>query len=160
MERLVTALLFLGIISFGFIFPDSLGDHDKMVHFAAHFGMSFLISCFIYAFSRIKLNLRKGSSYFLLFSITLVAGSIYKWMELVSQGKLATFRLSALFGVSGFYTSMSQNISGILATLLMITYFFGRWNSISSLPFIDRVNGNNRSIGVNYGRNLVQDLGS
>jgi hypothetical protein len=154
-EKGLKAILFLGIIYFGFMFPDSLGDHDKMVHFAAHFGMSFLISCFIYAFSRLKLNLKKSSSYFLVVGITLIAGSIYKWMELISQGRLSSFQVSKLFEVSGFYTSMSQNISGIFASLLLITYFFGKWNSISSLAFVEGVNGNNRSVGVNYRRNLV-----
>jgi hypothetical protein len=153
-------VLFPGIICFGIIFPDSLGDHDKMVHFAAHFGMSFLISRLINAFSRLKLNLKKGSSYFLLAGITVVAGSAYKWMELVSQGKPASFQVGKLSEVSGYYSSMSQNISGILATLLMIRYFFGNPNRISSLTLIKGVNRNNRSVGVDQGRNLVHLLGS
>lgn len=153
-------VMFSGVIYFGFIFPDSLGDHDKMVHFAAHFGMSFLISCLIYAFSRVKLNLKKTSSYLLVIVIPLVAGSIYKWMELISQGKLASFEVGKLFQVSGYYTSMSQNISGILATLLMIRYFLRSRNRISSLTLVKEVNRNNRSIGIDQGRNLIHDLGS
>jgi hypothetical protein len=159
-DRIVMLLLLTGVIGFGFIFPDSLGDHDKMVHFAAHFGMSFLISWIIYVFSRLKLNLKKSSSYFLLIGITLVAGSAYKWMELISQGKLTTFDPGKLFQVSGYYTSMSQNLSGILATLLMISYFLRTRNRLISLGLVKRVNRNNGTRRINQGRDLVQDLRS
>ena len=153
-------ILLCGIGCFGFVFPDSLGDHDKMVHFAAHFGMSFLIACLIYAFSRLTLKLGKTSSYFLLIGITLIAGSVYKWMELISQGKLASFQVGKLFEVSGYYTSMSQNMSGILTALLMIGYFFDRKRKISSLTFVKGIHGDDRSIRVDHSRNLIQDLGS
>jgi hypothetical protein len=157
-NKIIIAILLVGMVFFGFILPDSLGDHDKMVHFAAHFGMSFLISCLIYAFSRYKLHLKIASSYFLVIGITLVLGSVYKWMELISQGKLASFQVSKLFQVSGYYTSMSQNISGILATFLMFTYFFRKAARIPSLTFVNRVNGNNHPVGIDNRRNLAQDF--
>jgi len=154
-NKIVLGTLLVGMVFFGFIFPDSLRDHDKMVHFAAHFGMSFLISCLIYAFSRFKLHLKITSSYFLVIAITLVLGSLYKWMELITQGKLISFQVGKLFEISGYYTSMSQNISGILATFLMITYFFGKARRMASLTLVNRVDGNNHPIGIDHRRNLI-----
>jgi hypothetical protein len=125
-DRLLPWILVFGIFYFGFVFPAVPPGHDKVVHFAAHFGMSFLISCLVYAFCILKLNLRKGIANWLLVLVTLLVGSVYKLMELVSEGLLSSFQLGKLLQLSGFYNSMSQNISGMLATLLMIHFFLGK----------------------------------
>lgn len=42
-EKLILVVLAAGIICFGILLPDSLSDHNKIVHFSAHFGMSFFL---------------------------------------------------------------------------------------------------------------------
>lgn len=123
MDGLIRLGLLLGIIYFGFVFPDSFSDHNKMVHFAAHVGMSFLVASFIYVVCNLKLRISKKNSYILLVMVTLVIGAVYKYLEIAGQGILHAYSLTTLLEITGVYTSMSQNTAGILAAILLIQYF-------------------------------------
>ena len=112
--------LLAGTICFGFILPDSTSDHTKLVHFAAHMGMSFLVACFSYVICTLILRIRKSASLTLLIGVTLVVGGIYKYFEIASMGLLQAYPLGPLLKATGCYTSMSQNISGLLAAILLI----------------------------------------
>ena len=116
-------LLSAGIICFGFVFPDSLSDHTKIVHFSAHFGMSFLVASCFYAIFTVKLQLNKKISYIILIAGTLVIGAMYKYWEIASQGLLGDLSFNTL---NGCLTSMFQNTSGLLAAILVIEYFLDR----------------------------------
>ena len=122
-DKIIFLLLAAGVVCFGFVLPDSLSDHDKIVHFSAHFGMSFLLASCFYALATIKLHVSKKISYSILISGTLVIGIIYKYWEIASQGILNNLSFNTLNGV---LTSMYQNMSGLLAAILVIEYFFDR----------------------------------
>lgn len=125
-DKLVLAFLAIGIICFGFLLPDSFSDHNKIVHFAAHFGMSFLIASILYAICSIKLRISKKTSYILLIASTLILGSLYKYLEIAGEGILHAYDFGTLLHVTGCYTSMSQNIAGLMAAILTIKYFFDK----------------------------------
>jgi hypothetical protein len=125
-DKLIIFSLVSGIICFGFILPDSISDHTKLVHFAAHFGMSFLILSCSYAFCSLQWHISRSGSYGLAILATLAFGSAYKYWEIASQGISQHFEFGQLLTITGVYTSMSQNLSGIFAALLIIHYFFGR----------------------------------
>jgi|SRR5580692_4895716 hypothetical protein len=120
--RIIRLALLAGIAYFGFIFPDSLSDHEKLLHFAAHVGMSFLAASFIYIICNIKFRLRKVPSLVILISTTTIIGIIYKYWEISSQESAHLYTFGDLLTVTGCYTSMSQNMAGILAAILMIEY--------------------------------------
>ncbi|MHA4807923.1 hypothetical protein ACX0G9_07445 [Flavitalea flava] len=122
-DGLIRLALLLGIVYFGFVFPDSFSDHNKMVHFAAHVGMSFLVASFMYVVCNLKLRISKKNSYILLVIVTLFIGAVYKYFEIAGQGLLHTYSLTTLLELTGVYTSMSQNTAGILAAILLIQYF-------------------------------------
>lgn len=115
-------LLLAGIVYFGFIFPDSLSDHTKMLHFCAHMGMSFFLASCVYVICNIMLHMRRKASLMMLTVITLVIGAIYKYFEIAGEGLLHSFSLGELLRVTGCYTSMSQNAAGMLAAILLIEY--------------------------------------
>ncbi|PWT73550.1 MAG: hypothetical protein C5B59_13160 [Bacteroidetes bacterium] len=123
-DGLVIFSLVAGIICFGFVFADSFSDHDKILHFSAHFGMSFMILSFTYAFCYLKWRMGKWSSYSVSILITLLIGSIYKIIEIWGMGLLHNYGLGRSLVISGCLTSLSQNIAGILAGMLIIQYFF------------------------------------
>lgn len=122
-DGFIRLALLLGIVYFGFVFPDSFSDHEKVVHFAAHVGMSFLMASFIFVVCSLKLRIGKKHSYLLLIIITLIIGAVYKYLEIAGQGILHTYSLMTLLEITGVYTSMSQNMAGILAAILLIQYF-------------------------------------
>ena len=124
-ERLVIFSLVSGIICFGFVFPDSTSDHNKMLHFAAHFGMSFLLLSISYAFLHLKWGFSRSGSQVLAIGFTVFVGCIYKYAEITSQGIANSFSFSQLLTLTGCYTSMSQNVAGIFAGMFIIHYFFG-----------------------------------
>lgn len=129
--RWVRAALLVGIVYFGFIFPDSLSDHQKILHFSAHVGMSFLVSTCIYVICSFTLRMSRTHSLIILSVLTLVIGAIYKYLEISSEGLLDGFHnysLGLLLKITGCYTSMSQNTAGLLAAILLIDY------TISYLP--------------------------
>lgn len=113
----------MGIIYFGFIFPDSLSDHTKLLHFAAHMGMSFFVASCIYVVCNLILRMKRATSMILLIVVTTIIGGIYKYLEISSQGMLRNdVNLGFLLRITGCYTSMSQNTSGLLAAILLIEY--------------------------------------
>jgi hypothetical protein len=112
-----------GVIMFGFILPGPLSDHDRLLHFCAHFGMSFLISYVVYSICAKKIGIAKATSFFLLVVTTLVVGLIYKYFEIQSFLPVQNLSLARFLVVTGFYISMSENLSGILAACTMILYF-------------------------------------
>lgn len=129
LDKLTVFALLAGIICFGFVFADSTSDHNKIVHFSAHFGMSFLISSVVYAFCNIKLGINTNRSFILLTVSTFIIGFIYKCLEILSLESLSAQSpqdLNKLLETTGFFTSMSQNIAGIMAAILIIKYFFSR----------------------------------
>jgi hypothetical protein len=137
-ERLIRLALFIGIVYFGFVFPDSLSDHTKMLHFSAHVGMSFFIASFIYVLCNIMLHIRKTYSFAILIVITLIVGAIYKYLEISGEGLLHAYPLGDLLVATGCYTSMSQNTAGILAAILLIEYViaYGRIAGNNMLHFM------------------------
>jgi hypothetical protein len=120
--RLVRGGLLAGIVLFGLIFPDSLSDHQKILHFSAHMGMSFFIAVSVYVICNMVLRLRKRYSLIILSALTLVIGAIYKYLEISSQGILHLYSFGELLKITGCYTSMSQNTAGLLAAILLIEY--------------------------------------
>jgi hypothetical protein len=134
LDRIVLWALFAGIIVFGFILADSASAHDKMLHFSAHFGMSFVMCTVLYAFSSLKLHWRKLPSFMFSISATLLAGCIYKYLEIIDKvTNIQQYPLKDLIEATGCYTSMSQNIAGVLATMFVIKYFFSRQTMIINL---------------------------
>ena len=113
----------IGILCFGFIFPRPFSSHETIVHFAAHVGMSFLLASCVYVICNIRLGLSRTSSYIALLSTIFIIGSLYKYFEISGEG---VFQRSYPFGyllqVTGCYTSMSQNLAGALAAILLIRY--------------------------------------
>jgi hypothetical protein len=121
-QRLIRLLLLAGIVYFGFIFPDSLSDHNKMLHFSAHMGMSFFLASCVYVICNIMLHMKRSVSLLMLTVITLIIGAVYKYFEIAGEGLLHAFGLWDLLKVTGYYTSMSQNAAGMLVAILLIEY--------------------------------------
>lgn len=121
--RSLISVLGVGVILFGIVLPDSLSDHYHFLHFSAHFGMSFLIGSSIYLFCNLKASLKKPSS--ILFALTgvIIFGAIYKLVEIYFLFGLQVMPFFSALSVTGFYTSMSQNLSGVLAAFALIIYF-------------------------------------
>ena len=120
--RLIRMGLLAGIIYFGFVFPDSLSDHEKMLHFSAHVGMSFFVASCIYVLCNMMLRIGRAGSIIILIVTTLIVGAIYKYLEIAAEGLLHAYSFNDLMKATGVYTSMSQNTAGILAAILMIEY--------------------------------------
>lgn len=121
-EVLIRIALIGGIVFFGFIYPDSFSDHDKMLHFAAHVGMSFFVASCIYVICNIRFRMRKIPSHIILIATTLIIGALYKYFEISDAGVLHLYSFGRLLTITGCYTSMSENIAGILAAILLIEY--------------------------------------
>ena len=129
-RKLTRAILLAAIVYFGFVFPDSLSDHTKLVHFCAHMGMSFFLASCLYIICNIFLHMRRSVSVIILTVITLVIGAFYKYFEISGEGLLHAYgNLGDLLRSTGCYTSMSQNTAGLLAAILLIEY------TIANLPF-------------------------
>ena len=132
-ENLTLLLLAAGSCCFGLILPDSVSDHDKLVHFSAHFGMSFLVALCFYLFSTIKLRISKPMTYIMLISATLLIGVVYKWWEISSLGMFEKLNFSTVIRNTGFMKSMSQNISGLMAAILLIEGLVDRNLTVSAI---------------------------
>jgi hypothetical protein len=133
--RLIRAVLLAGIVYFGFIFPDSLSTHDKILHFSAHMGMSFFVAVSMFVICNIMLHLSKSRSLVILCFATLIVGAIYKYLEISSKGVFQTLHncsLGFLLKMTGVYTSMSQNTAGLLAAILLIEYTISYFRERSS----------------------------
>ena len=119
-DKLTLLLLITGVCCFGVILPDSFSNHNKIVHFSAHFGMSFLLALCAYMFCTIKLRISKPLTYTLLVAAPLLIGVVYKYWEIASEGVFERFKFSTAIELTGVMTSMSQNISGLMAAILLI----------------------------------------
>ena len=129
-RKLTRAILLAAIVYFGFVFPDSLSNHTKLVHFCAHMGMSFFFASCLYIICNVILRMRRSLSMIILTTITLVIGAFYKYFEISGEGLLHAYNnLGDLLRYTGCYTSMSQNTAGLLAAILLIEY------TLANLPF-------------------------
>ena len=131
---MIQALLLAGIVYFGFIFPDSLSDHTKILHFCAHMGMSFFLASCVYVICNIMLRMKRTASLLMLTVITLVIGAIYKYFEIAGEGLLHAFSFGELLRITGCYTSMSQNAAGMLAAILLIEYLVQYFKGRTFVP--------------------------
>ena len=157
-EKLTLFLLASGVVCFGIVFPDSLSTHVKMVHYAAHFGMSFLIALCFYMIFTVKMRLPKIFSYTVLISATLLIGAIYKYWEISTQGMIGNYSFHTIIDLTGTMTSMSQNLSGLMGSMLLIEGLLER-NLVLSILHSDTLqvnkNGNMRVVGpVNHSKPL------
>jgi hypothetical protein len=118
--NLTLLLLAAGVCCFGLILPDSISDHDKLVHFSAHFGMSFLVALCFYLLCTIKLRISKFLTYIILISATLLIGVLYKYWEIATLGMFDKLNFATVIENAGVMKSMSQNISGLMAAMLLI----------------------------------------
>jgi hypothetical protein len=119
-DKLTLSLLAAGVFCFGVILPDSLSTHVKMVHYAAHFGMSFLLALCFYMICTVKMQISKKFSYTVLIVATLLIGVVYKYWEIATQGIIGNYSFHTIMDHSGTMTSMSQNISGLMGAILLI----------------------------------------
>jgi hypothetical protein len=119
-DKLTLFLLATGVFCFGMILPDSLSTHVKMVHFAAHFGMSFLIALCFFMICTVKMKISKTFSYTVLIIATLLIGVVYKYWEIATEGMIGNYSFHAILDLTGTMTSMSQNLSGLMGAILLI----------------------------------------
>jgi len=119
-DKLTLFLLATGVICFGVLLPDSLSTHVKMVHYAAHFGMSFLLALCFYMICTIRLKISKTISYTILVTATLLIGILYKYWEIATEGMIGNYSFHVIIDRTGSMTSMSQNVSGLLGAMLLI----------------------------------------
>ena len=132
-EKLILVVLAAGIICFGILLPDSLSDHNKIVHFSAHFGMSFFLGLCFYMICTIKIRMSKLLAYLVLISATLFIGIIYKYWEIATQGMIGNYSFQVILNYTGLPTSMSQNLSGLLGAILLIEGLVDRNLAITAL---------------------------
>lgn len=132
-DKLTLFLLATGVFCFGVILPDSLSTHVKMVHYAAHFGMSFLLALCFYLVCTVKMRISKKFSYTVLIIATLLIGVIYKYWEIATQGMIGNYSFHTIIDHTGTMTSMSQNISGLMGAMLLIEGLLDR-NLVSTAP--------------------------
>ncbi|HEY4934936.1 MAG TPA: hypothetical protein VII44_00070 [Puia sp.] len=119
-DKLILFLLATGVFCFGVILPDSLSDHDKLVHFSAHFGMSFLLALCFYMICVVKMRISKSITYKILITVTLFIGIVYKYWEISTHGMIGNYSFHTILNSKGVATSMSQNLSGLLGAILLI----------------------------------------
>jgi hypothetical protein len=119
-DKLILILLATAVVGFGVVLPDSLSDHTKLVHFAAHFGMSFLLAICFYMLCTVKIKISKARTYTWLIAATLIIGICYKYWELATQNVFERFNFFTAIELTGVMRSMSQNISGLMAAILFI----------------------------------------
>ena len=119
-DKLTLVLLASGVLCFGVVLPDSLSDHNKLVHFSAHFGMSFLMALCFYMICTVKMHISKSFSYTVLILATLFIGVVYKYWEIYTQGMIGNFSFHTIMDRTGVMTSMSQNTSGLMGAILLI----------------------------------------
>jgi glucan phosphoethanolaminetransferase (alkaline phosphatase superfamily) len=142
-DKLTLFLLATGVFCFGVILPDSLSTHVKMVHYAAHFGMSFLLALSFYLICTVKMRISKKFSYTVLIVATLLIGAIYKYWEISTKGMIGNYSFHTIIDHSGTMTSMSQNISGLMGAMLLIEGLLHR-NLVSTALKSDKLHVNNR----------------
>jgi hypothetical protein len=132
-DKVIMFLLATGICCFGIILPDSLSDHNKLVHFSAHFGMSFLLALCFYMVCTIKMHVTKTFTYTVLISATLFIGIVYKYWEIATYGMIGNYSFHRIIDSTGLATSMSQNLSGLLGAILLIEGLVDKNLAVSAL---------------------------
>ncbi len=140
-DKLILVLLASGVCCFGVIFPDSLSDHYKLVHFSAHFGMSFLLAISFYLICTVKMRISKAFSYTVLITATLFIGVFYKYWEIATLGMIGSYSFQSIMDRTGVMTSMSQNISGLMAAILLIEGLLHRNLFMSAIRSADIYTG-------------------
>src|SRR5450755_99710 len=93
-DKLMLIFLAAGVLFFGLVLPDSFSDHDKLLHFSAHFGMSFLLALSFYFFCVIQMRATKRSSYLVLVLATVSIGVLYKLWEIAPLNIFSRFSFS------------------------------------------------------------------
>lgn len=131
--RYLLAAVTIGVILFGIIFPNSLSDHYHLLHFAAHFGMSFLIANSIYQFCTRRVSMKKLPTFALIFIAVLIFGTTYKFIEIFCFYDMGGLPFFDALAMAGFYASMSLNLSGMLASFAMAIYFDFLMPSVSKI---------------------------
>lgn len=132
-DNLTLLLLAAGVCCFGLILPDSISDHDKLVHFSAHFGMSFLVALCFYLLCTIKLRISKLLTYIILISATLLIGVVYKYWEITTLDMFEKLSFSKVVVNTGVMKSMSQNVSGLMAAIFLIEGLVDRNLAVSAI---------------------------
>jgi hypothetical protein len=155
--NLTLILLASGVCCFGLILPDSFSDHDKLVHFSAHFGMSFLLALCSYMICTLKIRISKPLSYFIIIAVTLCIGVFYKFWEITTEGMLERFDFFRAIEITGFMKSMSQNIAGLMAAVLLIEGLVDRNLVISALRSDNLYTGPGSTQAINP-ENLVNGI--
>jgi len=155
-DKMVLLLLAGTMICFGVVLPDSLSDHNKLVHFSAHFGMSFLLAFCFYMVCTVSMRISKLFSYTVLIIATLFIGVIYKYWEIATQGMIGSYSFHTIVDRTGVMTSMSQNISGLAGAMLLIEGLVDR-NLASSVLRSGNMNLKNRELQI---RNMSNTMNS
>ncbi|HWY33867.1 MAG TPA: hypothetical protein VNX68_04430 [Nitrosopumilaceae archaeon] len=119
-DKFILCLLATGAFCFGVLLPDSFSDHDKLVHFSAHFGMSFLLALCFYMICTVKMRISKSFTYMILITATLFIGVVYKFWEIATSGMIGNYSFHTILDIKGVANSMSQNISGLLGAIFLI----------------------------------------
>jgi Kef-type K+ transport system membrane component KefB len=119
-DKLILCLLATGAFCFGVLLPDSFSDHDKLVHFSAHFGMSCLLALCFYMICTVKMRISKSIAYMILITATLFIGIVYKFWEIGTSGMTGNYSFHTILDTKGVAISMSQNISGLLGAIFLI----------------------------------------
>jgi len=122
-NRYLIAALAAGSILFGIIFPGSLSDHYHLLHFSAHFGMSFLLSNSIYRYCTLKASMRKMRSFMIVLVTVLICGTVYKLIEIFGFYHFGNIPFFTALALTGFYASISLNLAGMMAAFALIIYF-------------------------------------
>ena len=109
-------LEFIGVLLGGlFISSQSVATHDDLVHFSAHFGMSYSINTITYGVCSNVFKMNKNSAILTANVITLLIGVSYKLLEAQTTGL-----------PSNFAKSMAQNALGVgVSNLTIISFDFG-----------------------------------
>ena len=132
-DKLILCLLATGAFCFGVLLPDSFSDHDKLVHFSAHFGMSCLLALCFYIIFTVKMRISKSIAYMILIMSTLIIGIVYKFWEIGTSGMTGNYSFHTILDTKGVATSMSQNISGLLGAIFLIEGLVDK-NLVMSVP--------------------------
>ena len=86
--------------------------------------MSFLIASCFYVVVIVRFKMSISHLFIWLFLLTQVIGRFYKFLEIAGEGIYHVYSLWKLLLVTGYYTSMSENLSGSLAVALLINYMY------------------------------------
>jgi cell division protein FtsW (lipid II flippase) len=133
--RFTEAALFISIVLFGVVLPNSFSNHERLLHFCAHTGMSFLLASCVYVVCSIRLQLSRKNSYIILFIFLFVIGSLYKYFEIRGE---RSWQHPASFGqsflINGYYRSMSENLAGALMAILVIRYVISYQRRLRDKP--------------------------